>query len=92
MPRYSTTEQRTGQRYLASLMVRAEWDDADGGHIVAEGTTENVGPEGALYICRTSCRMSAAACNWPCWTKRDKSCNCVSSPKSCAWSAIRDTL
>jgi hypothetical protein len=48
MPRYSTTEQRTGQRYLASLMVRAEWDDADGGHIVAEGTTENVGPEGAL--------------------------------------------
>ncbi len=48
MPRYSTTEQRTGQRYLASLIVRAEWDDADGGHIVAEGTTENVGPEGAL--------------------------------------------
>ncbi|MBV9210280.1 MAG: PilZ domain-containing protein [Acidobacteria bacterium] len=48
MPRYSTMEQRTGPRYLASLLVRAEWDDPDEGHIVAEGTTENVGPEGAL--------------------------------------------
>jgi hypothetical protein len=41
-------EQRTGPRYLASLLVRAEWDDPNAGHIVAEGTTENVGPEGAL--------------------------------------------
>lgn len=48
MTRYSTMEQRTGPRYLASLLVRAEWDDPDAGHIVAEGTTENVGPEGAL--------------------------------------------
>jgi hypothetical protein len=48
MPRYSTMEQRTGPRYLAALVVRAEWDDAEGGHVVAEGTTENVGPEGAL--------------------------------------------
>ncbi len=49
MPRYtSSTEQRTGQRYLASLLVRAEWDEPDGGHVIAEGTTENVGPEGAL--------------------------------------------
>ena len=48
MPRYSSMEQRTGPRYLASLLVRAEWDDPDAGHIVAEGTTENVGPEGAL--------------------------------------------
>lgn len=48
MTRQSVSDQRTGPRYLASLMVRAEWDDADGGHIVAEGTTENVGPEGAL--------------------------------------------
>lgn len=48
MPRYSSMEQRTGPRYLASLMVRAEWDDPNAGHIVAEGTTENVGPEGAL--------------------------------------------
>jgi hypothetical protein len=29
-------------------MVRAEWDEPGGGHIIAEGTTENVGPEGAL--------------------------------------------
>ena len=48
MPRYSTMEQRTGPRYLASLLVRAEWDDPTVGHIVADGTTENVGPEGAL--------------------------------------------
>jgi hypothetical protein len=41
-------EQRTGPRYLASLLVRAEWDTEEGKHVVAEGTTENVGPEGAL--------------------------------------------
>jgi hypothetical protein len=33
---------------MASLPVRAEWDDEQAGHIVAEGTTENVGPEGVL--------------------------------------------
>jgi hypothetical protein len=48
MARHMTSEQRTGPRYLASLLVRAEWDTDEGKHIVAEGTTENVGPEGAL--------------------------------------------
>jgi hypothetical protein len=48
MPRQITIENRTGTRYLASLEVRAEWDGDDGTHYVAEGTTENVGPEGAL--------------------------------------------
>jgi len=48
MARHITSEQRTGPRYLASLLVRAEWDTEDGVHVVAEGTTENVGPEGAL--------------------------------------------
>jgi hypothetical protein len=48
MTRQITTEQRTGMRYLASLLVRAEWDTDEGKHVVAEGTTENVGPEGAL--------------------------------------------
>ena len=48
MARHMTTEQRTGPRYLASLLVRAEWDTEEGKHVVAEGTTENVGPEGAL--------------------------------------------
>jgi hypothetical protein len=43
-----TSEQRTGPRYLASLLVRAEWETEEGKHVVAEGTTENVGPEGAL--------------------------------------------
>lgn len=44
----SNSEQRTGPRYLASLLVRAEWDTEEGKHIVAEGKTENVGPEGTL--------------------------------------------
>lgn len=48
MTRQIITEQRTGMRYLASLLVRAEWDTEEGKHVVAEGTTENVGPEGAL--------------------------------------------
>ena len=48
MPRQMTIENRSGPRYLASLEVRAEWDGEDGTHYVAEGTTENVGPEGAL--------------------------------------------
>ena len=48
MPRNMTLDNRTGPRYLASLLVRAEWDDDEGKHFVAEGTTENVGPEGAL--------------------------------------------
>jgi len=48
MPRNISMENRTGPRYLASLLVRAEWDDEEGKHFVAEGTTENVGPEGAL--------------------------------------------
>jgi len=48
MPRQITIENRSGPRYLASLEVRAEWDDENGTHYVAEGTTENVGPEGAL--------------------------------------------
>jgi len=48
MARHINTEQRLGLRYLASLLVRAEWDTEEGKHIVAEGTTENVGPEGAL--------------------------------------------
>ena len=42
------TDHRSGPRYLASLEVRAEWDETDGTHIVTEGTTENIGPEGTL--------------------------------------------
>lgn len=48
MPRNFITDNRTGPRYVTSLPVRAEWDNAAGAHIVAEGTAENVGPEGAL--------------------------------------------
>ena len=49
MPRnFAMADNRSGPRYLASLLVRAEWDNDEGKHFVAEGTTENVGPEGAL--------------------------------------------
>jgi hypothetical protein len=48
MTRHFETENRSGPRYLASLEVKAEWDEPSGTHIVAEGTTENVGPEGTL--------------------------------------------
>lgn len=48
MPRYTEPEPRTGPRYLASFEVRAEWDSSDGAHVLSEGTTENVGPEGTL--------------------------------------------
>jgi PilZ domain len=48
MRRHTEPETRTGPRYLASIEVRAEWDDPDGAHVLSEGTTENVGPEGTL--------------------------------------------
>jgi hypothetical protein len=48
MTRQIESDNRSGPRYLASLEVKAEWDDAGGAHVVAEGTTENVGPEGTL--------------------------------------------
>lgn len=39
----------TGQRFLVNLPVQAEWrEEATGKLVVAEGTTENVGPEGAV--------------------------------------------
>jgi hypothetical protein len=38
---------------MVSLAVRAEWDDeASGDHVVIEGETENVGPEGTLVHLR----------------------------------------
>ena len=48
MTRHPETDNRSGPRYLAALEVRAEWDEIDGTHIVTEGTTENIGPEGTL--------------------------------------------
>jgi hypothetical protein len=41
-------EVRSGPRYLVSFEVRAEWDEPGGAHILSEGTTENVGPDGTL--------------------------------------------
>jgi hypothetical protein len=48
MPRNLTMDNRTGPRYPVALLVQAEWDTEAGAHVVAEGETENVGPEGAL--------------------------------------------
>jgi len=48
MPQSATVENRSGQRYVHAFPVRAEWDTTDGIHIVAEGETDNVGPEGTL--------------------------------------------
>jgi PilZ domain len=48
MARQIDTEIRSGPRYLVSFEVRAEWDEPGGTHVLSEGTTENVGPEGTL--------------------------------------------
>jgi hypothetical protein len=46
------TEKRAGTRFVVTLPVRVEWDDRSGKHVVLDGTTENVGPEGALVHLR----------------------------------------
>jgi len=48
MSRVIEPESRSGPRYLVSFQVRAEWDEPSGTHIMSEGTTENVGPDGTL--------------------------------------------
>ena len=48
MARHMDIEIRSGPRYLVSFEVRAEWDEPGGAHILSEGTTENVGPDGTL--------------------------------------------
>ena len=48
MPRPIESDGRSGPRYLAAFDVRAEWDEPGGAHILSEGTTENVGPDGTL--------------------------------------------
>jgi hypothetical protein len=48
MPQSHVIENRCGQRYVHAFPIRAEWDTSEGIHIVAEGETDNVGPEGTL--------------------------------------------
>ena len=48
MARQMEPDVRSGPRYLVSFEVRAEWEEPGGAHILSEGTTENVGPEGTL--------------------------------------------
>ena len=48
MPLGTLVDNRGGPRYVHAFPIRAEWDTNDGVHIVAEGETENVGPEGTL--------------------------------------------
>jgi len=48
MPQTSMVDNRSGPRYVATFLVRAEWDTDDGLHVVSDGVTDNVGPEGTL--------------------------------------------
>jgi len=48
MPQTSIVDNRSGPRYVATFLVRAEWDTDDGTHVVSDGVTDNVGPEGTL--------------------------------------------
>jgi hypothetical protein len=48
MPQNMSADNRSGPRYVVAFPVRAEWDTSDGVHIVSEGETDNVGPEGTL--------------------------------------------
>ena len=48
MSRNTSREHRGGPRYVVSFPVKAEWDAASGEHVIVEGETENIGPEGAL--------------------------------------------
>jgi len=48
MPQSPAIENRSGPRYVHAFPIRAEWDTDEGVHIVAEGETDNVGPEGTL--------------------------------------------
>ena len=48
MPLGSLVDNRGGPRYVHAFPIRAEWDTNEGVHVVAEGETENVGPEGTL--------------------------------------------
>ena len=48
MPQKQMTDIRSGPRYIATFPIRAEWDTANGVHIVSDGETENIGPDGTL--------------------------------------------
>jgi hypothetical protein len=48
MPQSQINDNRSGPRYIHAFPVRAEWDTNDGVHMVSEGETENIGPEGTL--------------------------------------------
>ncbi|MDX6577678.1 MAG: hypothetical protein QOE96_3631 [Blastocatellia bacterium] len=48
MPQSPAIDHRSGPRYVAAFPIRAEWDTTEGVHIIAEGETDNVGPEGTL--------------------------------------------
>lgn len=44
----TTADNRRGQRFVVAMPVQAEWSDAAGNPVIADGETENVGPDGAL--------------------------------------------
>ena len=74
MTRQMETEIRSGPRYLAAFEVRAEWDEPGGAHILSEGITENVGPEGTLVHLPRSYRRLVVACGLRSMVKTDTRC------------------
>jgi hypothetical protein len=68
MTRHVDTDNRQGPRYLATLEVKAEWD-ANGQHVIAEGITENVGPEGTLVHLPRQLPMLVVVCVSKCSAK-----------------------
>ena len=74
MSSHLDSDHRSGPRYLEALEVRVEWDETDGTHLVTEGTTENVGPEGTLVQCRGACPKLVAACDSRCKILAARNC------------------
>src|SRR5437870_1848187 len=48
MPQKQMTDIRSGPRDIAAFPIGSAWDSADGVHIVSDGETENIGPDGTL--------------------------------------------
>ena len=86
MPEVVYTENRSGPRYVATFPIRAEWDTPDGAHIVSEGETENVGPEGTLVHFQRE--LPPVGSTVSLLVLGDEGENCVSSLRCCASNAI----
>ena len=48
MKNQSIQDRRSGARYAISYPIRVRWRDQDGGEIIQDGLTDNIGPQGTL--------------------------------------------